>query len=989
MAIAVADSWKIEQAVGNTTTVSVSGFNPGDVAVVLLFSFNNGGAGVVHDPPTDDAGNVYTNRIANVRSSTFRSIGSLADATIVTPPTNISVFVNGGTAAGQTLVVLRLTGAYSIPDAVDENLVTADDPTSDSIGLSSDGIVISGITYDGDGISFDPPSGWTTAQELETSTAQAFSVAYRLVSAGTQSASWITGSSADYALVIGGYKALAAPPPELLGGYSPPNFGWRGLSQEQFRDIAIPQWSGLVDNQRMRKRAIRYEDINEVAYFAPAPLPITSVDYPDSATVTISIQVQGPDGAADNFNRSDSADLGTDWTPIFGEAPYTIASGLARPSNYSNFNNAEVFTGKSWSADQYSECIIINPHSGADSGAGIGVVVRGSTSERTYYGFVCNANAGFGWQLFKWVAGSFTSISTGGTAFASADVVRLEVIGTTLNVYRNGALFTTATDSSIVDGSPGIVLAPFSFDSMNENWSGGSISVDTLQAVDSATVTIDIQVSTTAPTAVPIAVDQANIGELIQNAAVATTSVLTTTQTVAPNALIVLTVNWFTAGSTVLQGVSGGGLTWTIDKHIESAGGECAAIVSAPAPTGLPSGTAITVDFGDTSSAARLIAGSSFLGLNLTATKVHASNAFIPNYTTNWAGSGFNTTTPTLLIGMTTSAGHGNPTSTPNGGEVEAHDFHDSAGQHVQIVNYEISTTPGFHQLGGAWSSDQTGTGDRKCVDIAYNAAEYHTETFTIITANDDGSGYWKDTVPYTWPPAESWVDETSNNIYVAKGEAVYYYANNGFWRWDTSGLPDAASIVSGTFAPCLISGDPNMGGSFIGDYYDFGGEPTVSADGIITVASPIWTPVTVSSVNSSGAGYQSFALTDLSGINKSGYTGIRASLDASGTTPPTGGFQSSLVWSSYELGNPASLVVSYYVPVGGPVDIFLPVDSATVLVDIQVDTTEVYTPGGGGTLYTDAATPLVDIQASGTELREVTDSATVTGGHTSHVYRA
>ena len=51
-------------------------------------------------------------------------------------------------------------------------------------------------------------------------------------------------------------------PPELFGGYSPPNFGWRGLSQEQFRDIAMPPW-GLVGNQRLRKRAIRYEDINE------------------------------------------------------------------------------------------------------------------------------------------------------------------------------------------------------------------------------------------------------------------------------------------------------------------------------------------------------------------------------------------------------------------------------------------------------------------------------------------------------------------------------------------------------------------------------------------------------------------------------------------------------------------------------------------------------------------------------------------------------
>ena len=374
--------------------------------------------------------------------------------------------------------------------------------------------------------------------------------------------------------------------------------------------------------------------------------------------------------------------------------------------------------------------------------------------------------------------------------------MRLEVIGTTLNVYRNGALFTTATDSSIVDGSPGIVLAPFSFDSMNENWSGGSISVDTLQAVDSATVNIDIQVSTTVPSV--IAVDQINIGELSDAGSVVATSVLTTTQTVAPNALIVLTANWYTTGSAVLSGVSGGGLTWTIDQHLESAGGECAAMISAPAPAGLPSGTAITFTYSDTSATDRLMAGSSFLGMNLTANRINRSNAFIPIYTTNWSAPVLTTDVPTLVVGMATSAGNGNPTSTPDSGEVEAHDFHNSSGQHSQVVNYEIATTPGFHQPSGAWSSDQSATGDKKAISVAYCAADYSTQTFTIAGVGDDGSGWWSDTLPYTWPPAETWNDDTGTTaLYTGKGQSgtSYQYANNSFYRWDTSALPDSPQL--------------------------------------------------------------------------------------------------------------------------------------------------------------------------------------------------
>ena len=75
-------------------------------------------------------------------------------------------------------------------------------------------------------------------------------------------------------------------------------------------------------------------------------------------------------------------------------------------------------------------------------------------------------------------------------------------------------------------------------------------------------------------------------------------------------------------------------------------------------------------------------------------------------------------------------------------------------------------------------------------VDIQVALTAPTTDTFTIAIAGDDGSGYWQYTIPYTWPPAESWVDEGGTSLYAAKGESAgtdYYYANNIFLRWNTS----------------------------------------------------------------------------------------------------------------------------------------------------------------------------------------------------------
>jgi len=71
---------------------------------------------------------------------------------------------------------------------------------------------------------------------------------------------------------------------------------------------------------------------------------------------------------------------------------------------------------------------------------------------------------------------------------------------------------------------------------------------------------------------------------------------VTTSGAIAAGSKIILSAGWRTAST--LSSVSGGGLTWTIDRQFRNAGlSQSAALVTADAPSGLASGTTITLTF--------------------------------------------------------------------------------------------------------------------------------------------------------------------------------------------------------------------------------------------------------------------------------------------------------------------------------------------------------------------------------------------------------
>lgn len=114
-----------------------------------------------------------------------------------------------------------------------------------------------------------------------------------------------------------------------------------------------------------------------------------------------------------------------------------------------------VYTGRTWANDQSSSVVV----STALRKTSISLLVRSSTLVETFYlgGFDFTNGLGAGtFELFKFVDGASTSLATASGTLNFADVLRLEVVGTTLTLKQNGTTVLSATDSDIATGSPGI-----------------------------------------------------------------------------------------------------------------------------------------------------------------------------------------------------------------------------------------------------------------------------------------------------------------------------------------------------------------------------------------------------------------------------------------------------------------------------------------------------------------------------------------------------
>jgi hypothetical protein len=197
-----------------------------------------------------------------------------------------------------------------------------------------------------------------------------------------------------------------------------------------------------------------------------------------------------------------------------------------------------------------------------------------------------------------------------------------------------------------------------------------------------------------------IAIDNANAGTAVNDAA-ATTIAVSTTATVAAGGFIVASIAWWAAAAT-LSSVSGGGLTWVIAKQAQHpTANPAAAIAYAQAPSGLASGTTITATY-STSVNGRAIGLTSFTGVATSSPLDTTSGPTSSTSTTAWATSSTTIAAGSVLVAYC----HMDPftTDTPTAPSIEALDWGDASNLSGATL-YRIEAAGGAFTIAGTMAA--------------------------------------------------------------------------------------------------------------------------------------------------------------------------------------------------------------------------------------------------------------------------------------------
>ena len=164
--------------------------------------------------------------------------------------------------------------------------------------------------------------------------------------------------------------------------------------------------------------------------------------------------------AYDNATRANGA-IGANWTVTNGGI--NVASNSLQGTAVTN---AAFWNVNPFAADEFAEASVTALNAGTDF---IGPSVRVSSGGNWYSCVESNASLIFQ----RNAAGAITNVVTQAVTGAVGDVLRIEVQGSTVKCYQNGALLITQTDTNLTSGSPGMEL--FGTVATLKNWSGGNV----------------------------------------------------------------------------------------------------------------------------------------------------------------------------------------------------------------------------------------------------------------------------------------------------------------------------------------------------------------------------------------------------------------------------------------------------------------------------------------------------------------------------------
>ena len=207
-----------------------------------------------------------------------------------------------------------------------------------------------------------------------------------------------------------------------------------------------------------------------------------------------------------------------------------------------------------------------------------------------------------------------------------------------------------------------------------------------------------------------------NLGTHIENVA-STTMSLTTTGVASAQSRVFAFVVW--AGSKTLTSFAGGGLTWTVDGQAPGPYNDYrVGIVSAYAPSGLPSGTVLTATFAGSVNHGS-ISAASFLGI-ATTNPVDVVGSSSQLGVTGWTASLTTTNPSDLVVGASIMDGLVN--NTPTAPNILIHSFQNPNFYSSLTTEYQIDTTAGAKTVNGTWAGTTAGSIENATIAIAYKS---------------------------------------------------------------------------------------------------------------------------------------------------------------------------------------------------------------------------------------------------------------------------
>jgi hypothetical protein len=162
------------------------------------------------------------------------------------------------------------------------------------------------------------------------------------------------------------------------------------------------------------------------------------------------------------------------WTTVIGASPLKVASAGIVESTATGVNNAALYTGLSWPNDQYSEITLGTVPPGTCQTT---LIVRSDASLNNCY--LVEAS-GITLKLYVYNGGTPTGLfAYVGVIYTQGDVIRLSVNGSSVVVTQNGTALISVSDTTVVSGSPGILIScPVSITQATiTSWNGGTARV--------------------------------------------------------------------------------------------------------------------------------------------------------------------------------------------------------------------------------------------------------------------------------------------------------------------------------------------------------------------------------------------------------------------------------------------------------------------------------------------------------------------------------